>query len=405
MDWQQTLEDTVPSAFVTERQLLSVIGKPPATGAWRDGDPPGGRRFVDLGPFDFESGGHLPQARIAYETWGALSPERDNAVLVLHALTGDSHLIGRGDPGHATDGWWSGLVGPRLVIDTERYFVVAPNMLGGCQGSTGPASLAPDGREWGGRFPYTSIRDQVRAQTLFSDRLGIERWHTVIGGSMGGMQALEWGIEHPERVARLAVLAAPPRVTADQIALNFVQLEAIRNDAAFAGGAYYDAGDGQGPYHGLALARRMALLNYRSPSELNERFERSWQSGLSPLGGGGRFAVESYLDFHGNKFTRRFDANSYITLVEAMNSHDVGRGRGGVETALARITSPTLVLGIDSDRLFPVEGQAIIAAHAPGALDGPEVAVIGSTFGHDGFLIEDDAVGAHLARLLAHPAE
>lgn len=403
MDWQQTLEDTVPSAFVTERQLRSMLGKPPATGAWRDGDHPGGRRFADLGPFDFEAGGHLPHVRIAYESWGTLSPERDNAVLVLHALTGDSHLIGRGDPGHATDGWWSGLVGPGRVLDTDRWFVVAPNMLGGCQGSTGPASLAPDRHEWGARFPYTSIRDQVRAQVLFSDLLGIERWHTVVGGSMGGMQALEWGIDYPERVARLAVLAAPPRATADQIALNFVQLEAIRNDAAFAGGAYYDAGDGKGPYHGLALARRMALVNYRSPSELNDRFERSWQSGLSPLGGGGRFAVESYLDFHGNKFTRRFDANSYITLVEAMNSHDVGRGRGGEAEALRRITSPTLVLGIDSDRLFPVAGQRIIAAHAPGALDDGTVAVIASTFGHDGFLIEDDAVGAHLARLLASP--
>ncbi|AJM77957.1 homoserine O-acetyltransferase MetX [Rathayibacter toxicus] len=404
MDWQQTPEDTVPSTFITERQLRSVIGKPPATGAWREGDHPGHRHFIDLGSFDFELGGRLPRVRIAYETWGELSSEGDNAVLVLHALTGDSHLIGDGEPGHPTGGWWSGLVGPGKVIDTDRYFVVAPNMLGGCQGSTGPASLAPDAREWGARFPCTTIRDQVHAQVLFTNHLEIRRWHSVIGGSMGGMQALEWGIEHPQRVARLAVLAAPPRTTADQIALNFVQLEAIRNDAAFAGGSYYDAGDGRGPYRGLALARRMALLNYRSPSELNDRFGRSWQSDITPLGGEGRFAVESYLDFHGNRFTRRFDANSYITLVTAMNTHDVGRGRGGEAAALTRLTSPTLILGIDSDRLFPVDGQRIIAAHAPGALDGSHVAVISSTFGHDGFLIEDAAVGAHLSRLLAHPA-
>lgn len=190
------------------------------------------------------------------------------------------------------------------------------------------------------------------------------------------------------------------RATADQIALNFVQLEAIRNDAGFAGGSYYDAGDGQGPYHGLALARRMALLNYRSPSEPQRPLRAQLAVGSGSARRRGRFAVESYLDFHGNKFTRRFDANSYITLVEAMNSHDVGRGRGGEAEALSRITSPTLVLGIDSDRLFPVDGQRIIAAHAPGNIDGDDVAVISSTFGHDGFLIEDDAVGAHLDRLL-----
>src|SRR5690606_10807800 len=159
-----------------------------------------------------------------------------------------------------------------------------------------PASLAPDGEPWGPRFPYLTIRDQVAAQAAFSDAIGIDRWALVVGGSMGGMQVLEWGIMFPDRVERIAVLAAPPLSSADQIALNSVQAEAIRMDPAFRGGEYYDAPDGEGPHRGLALARRMALLNYRSPTELNERFERSWQSGLSPLGGGGRFAVESYLD-------------------------------------------------------------------------------------------------------------
>jgi homoserine O-acetyltransferase len=196
------------------------------------------------------------------------------------------------------------------------------------------------------------------------------------------------------------VLAAPPVTTADQIALNSVQVEAIRTDPLFRSGDYYDAPDGDGPTRGLALARRMALLNYRSPTELNERFERSWQSGLSPLGDGGRFAVESYLDFHGNKFTRRFDANSYITLVEAMNSHDIGRGRGGVASALSRVTARSLVVGIDSDRLFPVEGQQEIARHLPGNIDGDEAVILESGFGHDGFLIEGDAVGHQLGRLM-----
>jgi len=218
---------------------------------------------------------------------------------------------------------------------------------------------------------------------------------------MGGMQALEWAVGHPDRLERVAVLAAPPMSRADQIALNSVQIEAVRMDPAFADGDYYDASDGEGPHRGLALARRMALLNYRSPDELNDRFERSWQSVLSPLGNGGRYAVESYLDFHGNKFSRRFDANSYITLVEAMNSHDVGRGRGGIVAALQRVTAKALVLGIDSDRLFPLENQVLIAKHLAGNIDGTEAAVIESQFGHDGFLIEDAVVGAHLARLLA----
>ncbi len=196
------------------------------------------------------------------------------------------------------------------------------------------------------------------------------------------------------------MLAAPAVASADQIALNSVQLEAIRMDPRFRGGDYYLARDGEGPHHGLALARRMALLNYRSPTELNERFARSWQSGIDPLGGGGKFAVESYLDFHGNKFVRRFDANSYVRLVSAMSSHDVGRGRGGVEAALARVTARALILGIDSDRLFPVPDQMMIARNIATGIDGREPIVIGSEFGHDGFLIEGEAVGRELRRLL-----
>lgn len=398
MDWQAS-EDTVPSAPISEADARLLRARPPASGAWRDGDPTGGRRFALLGAVRTESGQSLPFARLAYESWGQLNADADNAVLVLHALTGDSHLRGEAEPGHPTDGWWQEIVGPGAAIDTDRWFVVAPNMLGGCQGSTGPASIGPDGREWGPRFPYLTIRDQVAAQAALADSLGITRWAAVVGGSMGGMQALEWGVGLPDRVERLAVLAAPPTTTADQVALNSVQLEAIRMDPRFAGGDYYDAADGEGPHRGLALARRMALLNYRSPTELNLRFQRSWQSGVSPLGGGGRFAVESYLDFHGNKFTRRFDANSYLTLVEAMNSHDIGRARGGVEDALARVTARTLVLGIDSDRLFPVDGQERIFRGIRPTIDEATV-VLTSDFGHDGFLIETAAVSHHLRRLL-----
>ncbi len=400
MDWQ-TPEDSFPTDFITDAQLRALIGRPPISGGWRDGDPVGERRFLSIGAFTTETGAELPHVRFAYESFGELNTAGDNAILVFHALTGDSHLVGPAGPGHPTDGWWSEIVGPGKALDTEKYFVVAPNVLGGCQGTTGPASLDPQGHEWGSRFPYLTIRDQVRATAAFADALGIAKFHTVIGGSMGGMHALEWELCHPGRTERLAVIAAPPVTTADQIGLNLVQLEAIRSDPAYRDGNYYDAPDGVGPHHGLATARRLALLNYRSHTELDERFGRAWQSAVSPLGGGGRFAVESYLDFHGNKFTRRFDANSYVTLVQAMNSHDVGRGRGGVEEALSQLTIPTLVLGIPSDRLFTLAGQDRIAMHAPGSLDGRQATRLDSPFGHDAFLIEHEMVGAQLARLLA----
>lgn len=405
MDWQ-TAADSVPSGFITESNIRSLLGKPPATGAWRDGDPIGNRQFVVLAPQQLEFGGVLPSVRIAFESWGTLNRDASNAVLVLHALTGDSHVAGPAGPGHPTSGWWSSIVGPGLAIDTERWFVLAPNMLGGCQGTTGPASPAPDGQEWGSRFPYLTIRDQVAAQAELANVLGIDRFAAVIGGSMGGMHALEWAVGFPDRVERAAVLAAPAVSDADEISLNSVQAEAIRMDPGFRGGDYYDAKDGDGPHRGLALARRLALLSYRSPSELNKRFNRTWQSDISPLGDNGRFAVESYLDFHGNKFPRRFDANSYLMLVNAMSSHDVGRGRGGVADALRSVTARTLVLGIDSDRLFPVATQHALAAGLPSATrlapaidEGPAV-VISSDFGHDGFLIEHELVGPHLAQLL-----
>lgn len=400
MDWQ-TPEDSFPTDFITDAQLRAIIGRPPISGAWRDGDPVGDRKFAHIGTVHTEAGETIPHARISYESFGELNAQRDNAILVFHALTGDSHLVGRASPGHPTDGWWAEIVGPGKVLDTDRYFIVAPNVLGGCQGSTGPASLDPDGREWGSRFPYLTIRDQVNATAAFADRIGIERFAAVIGGSMGGMHALEWELMYPGRTEKLAVIAAPPVTTADQIGLNLVQLEAIRSDPAWRGGNYYDAPDRIGPHHGLATARRLALLNYRSNTELDERFGRAWQSAVSPLGGGGRFAVESYLDFHGNKFTRRFDANSYLTLVQAMNSHDVGRGRGGTAQALSKIELPTLVLGIPSDRLFTLDGQDIIAEHSPGSLDGRLATRLDSPFGHDAFLIEFERVGEELSRLLA----
>lgn len=400
MDWQSSA-DTAPSTFISDDDALLFRGRPPVTGAWRDGDPLGERQFQFLGELNTENGGSLPRYRIAYQSWGELSDARDNVILILHALTGDSHVTGPAAPGHMSSGWWSEIVGPGLAVDTDKYFVIAPNILGGCQGSTGPATVSPDGREWGSRFPRLTIRDQSNAVLSLLKELQIEEIAAVIGGSMGGMHALELAITDPAKVKRLAVLASTAATSADQIAANTLQAETIRVDPAFAGGDYYD--EAEGPHRGLALARRMALLSYRSPDELNQRFRRSWQSEVSPIAEGGRFAVESYLDFHGNRFTRRFDANSYLILLHAMNSHDVGRERGGIEDALATITAPTLVLGIDSDRLFPLAEQDRIARGIRNSLTGAKAGVINSEFGHDGFLIESEAVASALMQLLNTP--
>lgn len=338
----------------------------------------------------------LPDLTIAYESFGELSPARDNAVLILHALTGDSHVAGPAGPGHPTPGWWDGLVGPGRPIDTRRWCVLVPNILGGCQGSTGPSSPHPDGAAWGSRFPRLTTRDQVAAELAWADAIGIDRWALVIGGSAGGMRALEWAVTRPAAVERLFVLASTAVTSADQLAWATPQLAAIRADPAFHGGDYYDRGDGLGPQSGLAVARQIAHVTYRSAIELDQRFGREPQPGEDPAAGG-RYAVQSYLDHHGRKLVRRFDPNSYLILTEAMNSHDLGRGRGGVERALVEITARTAVAGIDTDRLYPLEQSERLGAGIPSA-EG--TSVIASRYGHDGFLIETEAVGKIVTGLL-----
>jgi homoserine O-acetyltransferase len=386
---------------VTAQPSGYLQATPPVTGAWLEGDHPGRRHFAQIGTTHLESGDRLPDVQVAYETWGRLSRSGDNAILVLHALTGDSHVVGEAGPGHPTPGWWEGLIGPGRTLDTDRWFVVAPNVLGGCQGSTGPASLASDGRRWGSRFPFITVRDQVAAEIALADQLGIDRWGLVVGGSMGGMRALEWAVSQPERVERLLVLAATPYATGDQIAWCAPQLAAIRADHAFRGGDYYDAAVGEGPHLGLGVARRIAHATYRSGAELNLRFGRKSQHGEQPLSGNGRYAVESYLDHHADKLVRRFDANSYLVLTEAMNSHDVGRGRGGTVAALRRVTARTAVAAIDSDRLYPGELNREIVDAVP---DCAPLTVISSPYGHDGFLIETVEVAAVVEELLSTQA-
>ncbi|KDQ70628.1 MULTISPECIES: homoserine O-acetyltransferase MetX [Streptomyces] len=380
--------------------VTDVSALPPATGAWREGGEPGGRVWLGPGaPLVLESGESLPGVRIAYETWGRLAPDGSNAVLVLHALTGDSHVAGPAGPGHPTAGWWDAVVGPGRALDTRRWFVVAPNVLGGCQGSTGPSSPGPDGLPWGPAFPRLTQRDQVAAEVRLADALGIGRWAAVIGGSMGGMRALEWAACHPERTGSLLLLACPAAASAEQIAWGSTQIAAIRTDPGWRAGRYHDAPAGAGPHRGLGIARRIAHVTYRSEAELTARFGREAQDGESPERGG-RFQVESYLDHHAAKLARRFDAGSYIALTEAMNGHDVGRGRGGVRAALRAARMPALVAGVDSDRLYPLAQQRELAAALPGA-DRPRV--IGSPSGHDGFLLETDQVGALVRELLGEP--
>ncbi len=374
--------------------------QPAIAGVWQPGDPPGRRQFAEVvtgasGPLPLEAGGLLGEVTVAYETWGGLDAGATNAVLVLHALSLDSHATGPAGPGHVEAGWWDGLIGPGAPIDTDRYFVVCPNVLGGCSGTTGPASPAPDGTPYGSRFPLVTVRDQVAVEAALADHLGIRTWAAVVGGSMGGMRALEWCVGHPDRVQRAVVLAVGAAASAEQIALCSLQIRAIRSDPAFAGGDYYLSGTR--PVDGLALARGLGQVSYRTERELADRFGRAAQAQEDPLKGG-RFAVESYLQHQGEKLVRRFDPNSYIVLSEAMNQHDVGRGRGGSAQALAGVRADVTVAGITSDRLYPFSLQEEIAQLLPG--DHP-VTAIESVSGHDGFLLEMDQVGQVVAACLS----
>lgn len=317
-------------------------------------------------PFRLESGETIPDLRIAFRTWGRLSPDADNAVIVCHALTGSADA----------DEWWAPLFGPGRVLDPERHFIVCSNVLGGCYGSTGPLDARPDGGRWGVSFPRITIRDQVRAQMALADRLGILGIRFVIGGSMGGLQALEWALLDPERVGAVISLAASGRHSPWCRAWSEAQRMALATDPRYRNGAY--ALD-EPPVDGLAAARAIAMISYRSPLSLSQRF-----------GDDGRRAepasVNAWLRHHGQSLVERFDANSYRTLLDAMDSHDLGRGRGGYEVALRRLWQPTLIVSIDSDALYVPAEQQELARLLPDA----RLLAVPSTHGHDGFLIDAD---------------
>lgn len=378
----------------------------PATGAWHAGQPAGRRKFLQLGerPVALDVGATLRDVAIAYETWGTLNADASNAVLICHAWTGDSHVSGAADEGHPTPGWWEGIVGPGLAIDTNEWFVVCSNVLGGCQGTTGPASVHPDdGRPYGSRFPVITIRDMVRAQVRLADMLGVHRWHAVVGGSMGGMQALEWAITYPNRVGALVAIGTCLQSTAQQIAWGAIGRRAIRLDPKWRGGDYYDAAVGDGPWQGLATARMVAQVTFRSDNVFTERFGRDLADADAENSGIGlwdKFEVERYLDHHGDRLVRRFDTNSYLLIGKAMDLHDVARGRGGLAQALRRVTARTLAMGISSDILYPTYQQRqicdLVAANGVPA----KYEEIDSPHGHDAFLIDTAQVGDPLRRFL-----
>lgn len=364
----------------------------PATSAWQPGTDAGSRRFATVGSgrrFALEGGGSLGEITIAYETWGSLNAAGDNAILVCHALTGDAHAGGRSGTGQKTAGWWDAMIGPGKPLDTDRYFIVCSNVLGSCQGTTGPASPHPeDGKPYGSRFPVVSIRDMVRAQALLADALQVNVWLSVIGGSMGGMQVLEWGVMFPHRVRSMAVIASAAAASALQIAWSQVGRLAIAQDPKWNEGDYYEAADGDGPTEGLMLARRIAQIHYRTDASFHDRFDREVVQPLDSFKMWNRFQVESYLDHHGRKLARRFDANSYLVLNKAMDLHDIARGRGGLVAAASRIECPVLVVAIDSDTLYPPRQQHDLAAALEQASKQVDLQTITSAHGHDGFLVE-----------------
>lgn len=381
---------------------MSTIG--PWRTVWRPGNEPGMRQFAPIGPMELEVGGTLPDVTVSYETYGQLNADRSNAVLVEHGFTGESHAAGPAGTGHPEAGWWDGVIGPRKGIDTDRFFVVVPNVLGGCQGTTGPAQPAPDGRPWGSRWPVLTVRDMVAAEVGLADRLGIERWHGVVGVSLGAMRALEWSVGFPDRQTHSIIIGVGPAATADQIALQLVQMQAIRDDPAFEKGDYYDVGDGRGPVQGMALARRIGHLSYRTEIEMHQRFSNRGQDGENPMSPdrSGRYAVASYLDHAAVRLERRFDPNTYLAINEAMNHHDIGRGRDGIPAAMKRITAELTIVGMEEDRLYPIRLQKALVSLAPTRHDGRkvELQVVRSVVGHDAFLTEDVAMSAIIASAL-----
>jgi len=347
------------------------------------------------------SGAILRPFRLAYETNGTLNADRSNAILICHALSGDAHVAGyHSDDPNEQPGWWDDAVGPGKMFDTDKFFVICSNVIGGCQGSTGPSSLAADGKPYAMRFPVITVADMVQAQRFLIDRLGIERLFAVAGGSMGGMQALQWAVDLPERVGAVLFLAATPRSSAQNIAFNEIGRQAIYADSNWRNGDYYGHTP---PSAGLSVARMVGHITYMSEYSLESKFSRRLQSSKR-LGYSFKteFAVESYLKHQGEKFVQRFDANSYLYITKALDYFDIAEGSPSLTEALKHVTAKFLVISFSSDWLY----TASQAWEFVDALPGREVEYhrIDASFGHDSFLVEVETmtrlVGGYLDRLL-----
>jgi homoserine O-acetyltransferase len=359
------------------------------------------------GALTLASGRTLDGVVVAYETWGRLDELGANAVLVCHALSGDSHLAGLrpGQPKDASPGWWDIMVGPGKAIDTDRFFVVCANVLGGCSGTTGPASTDPEsGKPYGLRFPMVTVEDMVDVQARLLHALGVRRLASVVGGSMGGMQALAWAKRYPERVASVVADATTWRLGPQAIAFNEVGRRAILEDPAFAGGDYYDVGQ---PESGLGIARMIGHITYLSDESMHKKFGRRLQSSADyAYDFVSEFQVESYLAYQGQRFVERFDANTYLYMTKAMDYFDLQGDAPSLASALRSVSARFLVLSFSSDWLFPTaRSKELVSALRE---NGNEVsfAEIPSGYGHDAFLLEPEAqhrlIAPFLTNALAH---
>lgn len=351
-------------------------------------------------PLPLQGGGSLAPVTLAYETYGQLNERRDNAILILHALSGDAHAAGRLNTNDRHPGWWDGMIGPGKPFDTDKYYVICSNVLGGCKGSTGPASMNPrTNKPYGGDFPVITIGDMVAAQARLLDRLEIDVLLAAVGGSMGGFQALQWAAAYPERVRGVLPIATSARTTAQMLAWNAIGRRAITSDPRWRGGHYYD---GEAPTDGLAVARMIGHITYLSPESLERKFGRALQERTTlSFDPAPEFAIESYLDYQGASFNARFDANTYLTILKAMDYFDLSETFGSFERALGRSNARWLLLSFTSDWLYPTSESLLIAQALRQANRSVEHIEIASDLGHDAFLIEDDKVGPPISRFLA----